>query len=302
MEIIANDANLCGEGPHWDELEQALYWTDIDGRKLYRFLRQEERHELVLAGFEINGFTRQADASFVFTNTRGAWTWRPGQEPVLLASQADGQQCHLNDCLADPEGRVYSGSFHLDADGNSAPSFLFRIDTDGSVHVADDGIRFANGLALSPSGNTLYFTDLAARCVYAYDRRQQDGSLRNRRVFLRLDRSVGLPDGLTVDAEGHLWCAHWFGGCLSRFDPDGTLERRIITPAKQTTSLAFGGADLDEIYVTSAALPNCLILAPDGYDPAKEFSGGPLYRFRAGIQGRTKHRSKVRQVQAAETN
>ena len=298
MEVIANDGNLCGEGPHWDEREQALYWTDINGKRLYRYLWRERRHELVHDGFEINGFTLQDNGGFVFTNGQGAWLSQVGEQPLLLASEVDGKECQLNDCLADPEGRVYSGSWHLDEEGHSSPSFLFRVDTDGSVHVADEGICFSNGLAFSPDCSTLYFTDMVARCIYAYDWRRSDGSLRNRRIFMRVDRSEGMPDGLTVDAEGFLWCAHWFGGCLTRYDPDGKRERRVETPAAQTSSLAFGGPELDEIYITSAGLNNCLVLAPEGYDPAKVFVGGPLYRFRAGIRGQLKHRSRVRKPYA----
>lgn len=293
MDVIANEVNLCGEGPHWDEHEQALYWTDIDGKRLFRYLWREQRHELVHEGLSINGFTRQRDGSFVLTHPGGFWWWRPGEAPVLLAAEADGEPCRLNDCLADPEGRVYSGSYHMDAAGQCAPSYLFRLDTDGSAHIVDEGICFSNGLALSPDGATLYFTDLAARCVYSYERRATDGSLCNRRVFLRLSRSEGLPDGLTVDAEGFLWCAHWFGGCVTRYDPDGTRERRLAVPATQVTSLAFGGPDLDELFITSAALPNCLMLAPEGYRPESVFSGGPLYRTRPGVRGRLKYRSDI---------
>jgi D-xylonolactonase len=235
----------------------------------------------------------QEEGGFLTTSSQGAWLWRPGTDPVLLADQAEGQECRLNDCLADPEGRVYSGSYHLNEDGTSSPSYLFRIDADGTVHIADEGISFSNGLAFSPDGSTLYFTDMVARCIYAYDWRRDDGSLSSRRVYVRIDRSEGMPDGLTVDAEGFLWIAHWFGGCVSRYDPDGVRERKVEFPATQTSSLAFGGPDMGEIYVTSAAMHNCLMLAPRGYDPASVLPGGALYRFRAGIQGLLKFRSRV---------
>lgn len=294
MEIIANDDNLCGEGPHWDPRELALYWTDIEGNRLYRFLWKEHRREVVKEGFEISGFTRQLDGGFVVTNNSGFWTWTPGEDPVLLASEADGRECHLNDCAADPEGRVYSGSWHLDEQGHSSPSYLFRADVDGTVHVVDEGIQFANGLAFSPDCRRLYFADTVARVVYVYDWQRADGSLKNRRIFLHLDRSEGIPDGLAVDADGFLWCAHWFGSCITRYDPDGKLERRIETPAAQTSSLTFGGPDLDEIYVTTASGPGPLALAPEGYDPANVYSGGPLYRFRADIRGQLKYDSRIR--------
>jgi len=106
-------------------------------------------------------------------------------------------------------------------------------------------------------------------------------------------REEGLPDGLTVDAQGFVWCAHWFGACLTRYDPDGKLERRITTPATQTSSLAFGGADLNEIFITSAAASNVLSLAPLGYDPEKLYIGGPLYQLSTNICGKREYRSRV---------
>lgn len=293
LEIIADNGNLCGEGPLWDDRERALYWTDITGRRFYRYLWDERRHELLSDGFEVSGFCRQRDGGFLVTSSKGIWLWRPGEQADLLATEAEGQECVMNDCAADPEGRVFSGSFHLDQNGHSAPSFLFRIDTDGSVHVADEGICFSNGLAFSPDGSHLYFADTAARCIYRYDWRRRDGRLSHRRVFARIDRAEGLPDGLAVDAAGFVWCAHWFGGCVTRYDPDGKRERRVEIPASQTSSLVFGGPGLDEIYVTSAALSNALVLAPVGYDPSSVFVGGPLYRFRCGIQGQLKFRSNI---------
>jgi D-xylonolactonase len=294
VRVVADYRDLCGEGPLWDYEKQILYWTDIDGKKLYRYLWNERRHELIHKGFKVNGFAMQESGGFVVTNSEGAWLWTLGSKPTLLASQADGQECVLNDCIADPEGRVYSGSYHHNPNGPSAPSFLFCIDTDGSVHVADEGIRFSNGLAFSPDGTTLYFSDTTARCIYAYEWHRETGKLTNRRVFVRLPREEGFPDGLTVDAEGFIWCAHWFGACITRYDPDGKRERRVTLPASQTSSLAFGGPDLDLIFVTSAALNNMLDFAPPGYDPSKVFVGGRLYELKSEIQGRKEHHSRIR--------
>ena len=296
IEVVADYGDLCGEGPYWDYDKQILYWTDIDGKKFYRFLWHERRHELVHEGFKVNGFAMQQAGGFVVTNSEGAWLWSPGSKPSLLASQADGQECILNDCIADPEGRVYSGSYHHTPGGIAAPSFLFRIDTDGSVHVADEGIQFSNGLAFSPDASTLYFSDSTARCIYAYDWHHATGKLNNRRVFVRLPREEGFPDGLTVDAEGFVWCAHWFGACITRYDPDGKRERLVRLPPAQTSSLAFGGPDLDVIFVTSASLSNMLDVAPPGYDPEKAFVGGRLYRMKSDVRGRQEHRSRIRPI------
>src|SRR5438270_80213 len=157
--------------------------------------------------------------------------------------------------------------------GVAAPSYLFRIDRDGSVHVVDEGIQFSNGLAFSRDCSTLYFSDSVARCIYAYNWNRETGNLANRRVFVRLPREHGFPDGLTVDAEGFIWCAHWFGARVTRYDPDGKVERVVALPATQTSSLAFEGPDLDVIFVTSASKSNMLTEAPAGYNPERVFVG-----------------------------
>ena len=177
--------------------------------------------------------------------------------------------------------------------GRETLYILGRFDTDGLVHVADEGIQFSNGLASSPDCSTLYFSDSVARCIYAYQWRRETGKLSNRRVFIRLPREQGIPDGLTVDAEGFIWCAHWFGACITRYDPDGKLERRINMPATQVSSLAFGGPDLDVIFVTSASLNHMLEEAPPGYDPNRVFVGGRLYQMRSDVQGRKEYRSRI---------
>jgi D-xylonolactonase len=293
IHVVADYGDLCGEGPLWDEQKQILYWTDIDGKKFYRYRWNERRHELIHEGFKVNGFTLQENGGFVVTNSEGIWLWNQQSKPILLVSEADGKDCTLNDCVADPEGRVYSGSYHHNPSGTALPSFLFCVDTDGSVHVVDEGIKFSNGLAFSPDCKTLYFSDTVARCVYAYDWHRDTGKLTNRRVFVRLPREEGFPDGLAVDSEGFLWCAHWFGGCISRYDPDGKRERLVRIPATQTSSLAFGGPELGVIFITSAGLSNMLDMAPAGYDPNKVYVGGRLYQMKAGVQGKKEFRSRV---------
>jgi hypothetical protein len=182
-------------------------------------------------------------------------------------------------CFMLPRLRWYN-ALRLRISAVAALSYLFRIDTDGSVHVADEGIRFSNGLAFSLDCSTLYFSGSVARCIHAYDWNRETGKLTNRRVFVRVPREHGFPDGLTVDAESFLWCAQWFGARITRYDPDGKVERIITLPATQTSSLAFGRPDLGTIFVTSASLSNMLWEAPPGYDPDSVFVGGRLYQMR----------------------
>jgi len=159
--------------------------------------------------------------------------------------------------------------------------------------VLDDGFHLANGLAFSPDDRTLYFTDSAARRIYAYDYNSQTGEVRNRRVLVQLSPDEGLPDGLTVDEEGFLWSAHWYGSCVVRYDPDGKAERRIATPAKQTSCVTFGGQDLADLYITSAGRSEPMPVMPPGYDADNGFFGGPLYRISAGVRGRPTRKTRI---------
>jgi sugar lactone lactonase YvrE len=159
--------------------------------------------------------------------------------------------------------------------------------------VLDDGIHLANGIGFSPDATQLYFTDSAARIIYRYDYDVQSGAARNRSVLVRVPLDQGIPDGLAVDAEGFLWSAQWYGGCVVRYDPEGKVERRVITPAKQTSSLAFGGPNLDELFITSAAQHFPSPLVPPNYDPGWGCIGGPLYRLKAGIQGKPQFKARM---------
>jgi D-xylonolactonase len=104
-------------------------------------------------------------------------------------------------------------------------------------------------------------------------------------VLVAVPPDEGLPDGLTVDAEGYLWSAQWYGSAVVRYDPDGKVERRIQTPAKQTSCATFGGADLGDLYITSAAHSEPMPVMPAGYDAVGGLFGGALYRTRPGVRG-----------------
>lgn len=132
----------------------------------------------------------------------------------------------------------------------------------------------------------MYFTDSIGRLIYAYDYDAATGDVHNRRVLIEVPKEEGIPDGLTVDAEGYLWSAHWYGSSVVRYDPDGRVERRIETPAKQTSSCAFGGKQLDELYITSAARSEPTTEMPPAYDAETGYFGGALYMARPGVQGR----------------
>jgi sugar lactone lactonase YvrE len=287
LSVLADYGDLCGEGPIWDVKAQRLYWADIDGRKFFCYDWASRKHWPVKEGWEVTGVALNRPGGFVVANHSGIWLWDGAGEPRLLAEQVEGSRCRMNDCIADPAGRFLAGSNLYDPANQDYPlGKLIRVDRDGAAHILDEGIHLANGLGFSVDAKTLYFTDSAARIIYAYDYDAKTGSARNRRVFVNVPATSGVPDGLTVDAEDFVWSAEWYGSRVVRYDPDGKIERAIETPAKQTSSLTFGGPELTDIFITSAGRSQPMPIMPPGYDPSAGNFGGALYHLNLGIRGK----------------
>ena len=270
-----------------------LYWTDCVARRFYGYDPASNSHEILKGGLEINGYRLDRSGGYIITNSTGIWHWDGADGLTLIASEVDGAKCQMNDCVSDPAGRLFAGSVFYDPTKEYELGKLMRVDRDGKVTIVDEGFHISNGLAFSTDYATLYFADSAGRCIYAYDYDSGTGNLRNRRVLIEVPRDEGLPDGLAVDAEGFLWSAQWYGSCVVRYDPDGKVERRIETAAKQTSSLTFGGDGFTDIFITSAGRSEPMPVMPPGYDPVNGFFGGPLYHINVGIAGRPECKTDI---------
>lgn len=293
LEIIANDNNLCGEGPIWDAERQRLYWNDMNASLVFQYDWQTGVSQTISTGLMAAGMTFNTDGSLLFAGFSGLHLWRgPGDFKTLLTHH-DGEELFFNDVLADEHGRLYAGTIYWNADGTMVKTGkLYRINPDLSVHVLDAGFGMANGLGLSLDGKTLYFADSTARRIYAYQVDSATGNVSKRRDFVRVPSDEGMPDGVTVDAEGFIWCAQWYGSQVVRYDPDGKVERRIQLPVTQIASLIFGGPELNELYITTAYENFPSAFMQPGYDPNTAVCGGALYRTRLNIQGRLDFKSK----------
>jgi sugar lactone lactonase YvrE len=291
--VLIDDGNLCGEAPLWDASQQKLYWTDCAGCKFYSYDWASRRREVLLQDFEVNGCALDRSGGFTFANNSGVWFWNRKDPPMSVVSTVGDVKLQLNDCIADPKGRLLAGSCFYNPSTIYPLGKLFCIQPDGEVQILDEGFHLANGLGFSLDGNTLYFTDSVARMIYAYAYDSMTGRVRDRRAFVKVDSNSGVPDGLTVDAEGYVWSAEWYGGRISRYDPDGTLERQILVPAKQSSSLTFGGPDLRDIFITSAGRSEPMPVMPPGYDPRTGYFGGALFHLNIGIQGRLEYQTRL---------
>lgn len=292
--VIADDNNLCGEAPIWDPKEQKLYWTDCVGRKFYSYDWRSRNKTVVLDDFEVNGCALDKSGDLVFSNNSGVWLWDRGSSPKLLVAALGSDRLQLNDCVADPNGRLIAGSNLYDPAGDYQLGKLFSISSSGGVKILDEGFHLANGLGFSSDSKTLYFADSVARKVFAYSYDVSTGDVRDRRIFIELDEHSGVPDGVTVDADDFVWVAEWYGSCVSRFDPDGELERKVSIPAKQSSSMIFGGPELRDLFVTSAARSEPMPAMPLGYDAESGYFGGALFHLNVGITGKPEYRTELR--------
>lgn len=280
-ELIADYGCQTGEGPLWHEDEGCLYWVDIPKGCLFRYDPASERHEKVYQGDIIGGFTIQANGSLLLFGERGSVRrWHDGDVRTILDEIPDERNTRFNDVIADPEGRVFCGTM---PDGDR-PGRLYRLDPDCSVTLVVGDAGISNGLGFTPDLSFLYHTNTTGGYIdrYRYDR--ASGEIKDPVRFITIDDGQGMPDGMTVDAEGYVWSARWDGGVLIRYTPEGEPERSYQFPAKKVSSVAFGGPDYADLYVTTAG----------GEDKATEGDGaGGLYRLRPGVQGRPEFRSRI---------
>lgn len=282
LSIVANYHCRVGENPLWDEREGRLYWADIESARLFRVDHASGAHECFYRderpGAMIGGFTFQADGSLLlFEVDCIAQLSKSGTRRVLVRD-IDLEMQRFNDVIADPEGRVFAGTIGKTAHSGG----LFRIDLDGSITPLWRGTGCANGMGFTPDLRHFYWTCSTTHCIFVADYDRESGALHNRRDFYRAPTAEGVPDGMTVDSAGSLWTARWGGSALLRLTPEAELVERVPFPVSAVSSAAFGGPNLDVLYVTTA-----------GGNVDDDAADGTLYRMPVAVPGTAEFRSRI---------
>lgn len=288
LEIIADDNNVVGEGPIWDGERQRLVWTDIESGLVYQIDAKGNKsiinRDLIVGCIGLNN-----DGRLILAGRTGVWLWKGQGDYTTLVTEFEGEALNFNDGIIGPNNRLYAGTVYWGENGMEKLGKLYLIEGDGSTRVVVDDVELSNGLGFSPDNRTLYYTDTTARKIYAFDVAAGSGELSNKRVFVTVPGDEGIPDGMTVDAEGFVWSAQWYGSQVVRYDPDGAVERRIPMPVQQVSCVMFGGPDLTNLYITTAAYSWSSDVAPPGYNFDAPNIGGALYRLRTDVQGKPEH-------------
>lgn len=271
--IESSGRSILGEGPLWSARDNAVYWVDILGQRLRRYSLADASIASWDMPEPIGWVIERRDKPGFIAGFAGGFA-QLTLDPIAIRPIGDPEPDlpgnRMNDAKADPNGRIWAGTMAADCKGESGS--LYRLDPDFHWARVDGPYGIANGPAISADGRTLFHTDTARGEIYRFAV-DEDGSLGDRRQFLRFEPDWGAPDGMTLDAGGGLWVAHWGGGRVSRFTPEGKLDRAIALPASQITSCTFAGPNLDRMFVTSAA---------DGVD---EPDAGKLFEINPGCRG-----------------
>lgn len=255
LQKISSPLCQLGEGLCWHQPTQTLFWLDIEGHTIHRYDPQNKQMQSqttdkfigMITGLDNGGLRAFADGEIWdlditdFTNI----TWIKITENFTH----NAPDVLVNDGKADRFGGLVVGCKHTTCEQPTASLYYFKNGAKQGQVMASN-ITVCNGPAFSPDGKTMYFADTPTGNIMAYDY-EAGGHISNERIFVRLSGG-GIPDGMTVDADGYLWNAEWGGSCVKRYNPNGTVERIIEMPVPHVTNVCFGGDDLKTLFITTA--------------------------------------------------
>lgn len=287
IRAVSDRVASLGECPVWSGEERALYWEDIEGRKIHRFDPDTEATETR----ELSG----RPGSFVLTDTPGELLvaletslvildFATGQTTDVVTVEDPARGNRLNDGRCDPAGRYIVGTMHPEPELGLAEGSLYSIGSRGEVDTLETEVIVPNGLVFDAARSRMYWTDTPRYVIWMWDYDIETGTRSNKRVFFdyrKHEHVHGVPDGACLDAEGFYWSASVYGWALTRIDPDGSVDRIVDLPLQKPSMPAFGGRDLDTLYVTTISNAGLTPSEPgrDGFVP------GQLLALEPGVKG-----------------
>jgi len=283
-ELLLDARARLGEGPVWDAAEGCLWWVDILGESVHRTDPGSGRDRVFTVGQMIGAAALRASGGLVLAVQEGflAMDASTGDLEMLAPVEKDNPVTRMNDGKVDPTGRFWAGTTAIDH--RPGAGTLYRLDPDHGVTPALTQVTISNGLDWSVDGRTMYYIDTPTRRVDRFRFEASTGTISDRQPAVSIRAEAGDPDGMTVDAEGFLWVALWGGWGVERYAPDGRLDRRVEVPVAQASSCAFGGPDLDLLFITTARKD----FPPEGFPDQP--NAGSLFACRPGVRGRAPFR------------
>jgi sugar lactone lactonase YvrE len=262
MEEIKNEVVIAyktdaalGEGAIWNYETNELYWIDIEGKSFNIFNPTTNKNRSFSTTSQIGTVVPKNNNEALIALTDGIYTINvhTGETSLFLDMKADLVGCRLNDGKCDPAGRLWIGSMHWEQKKGHAK--LFSINNKAELNTKIDSVTISNGIVWTADKKTMYYIDTPTSQIKAYDYDNATGNISNERVAVQVAPELGFPDGMTIDEEDMVWVGMWNGNAVIRFNPKtGKVLQKVEVPAHNITSCAFGGKNLDTLYITSAKL------------------------------------------------
>ncbi|WP_338777968.1 SMP-30/gluconolactonase/LRE family protein [Metabacillus sp. FJAT-52054] len=251
-ELVYDAKAILAEGPVWDDREGLLYWIDIHGKAIHIFNPDTKKDRLIDTGEKIGAISLSEKGDLIAALENGFYRIdsKTGKKTFLTDPESDKPDNRFNDGKCDPTGRFLAGTMQKEGQGTTGA--LYSMDENQKVRKLINEAGISNGLAWNESGDTFYYIDTPTQKVAAFDYDLNSGSLSNKRIVIEIPEDEGHPDGMTIDAEGNLWIAHFNGSRVSRWNPNtGEKLEEVKLPVSQVTCCTFGGDQLDVLYITT---------------------------------------------------
>lgn len=273
-----------GEGPRWDEKSQRLLFVDIMRGAVHDFDPASGADRVVIIGRPVGVVACTHDDTLIVGAQGGFFKAdrTTGHIRLIAAVEETEEDLRLNDGNCDSHGRFWAGSLSMSERPQAGA--LYRLDSQGAVTCVMRGVTISNGIDWAPDDTRMYYVDTPTGMIEVFDYEPVCGGLSNRRPFAVISAEHGRPDGLTVDADGGVWVALWNGGAVRRYTSEGHLDAVIPVPVSCPTSCAFGGPELEDLYITSARV------ALSHAERVAQPHAGSLFRCRPGVRGRLANR------------
>ena len=246
---------LLGEGAIWNHKENTLYWVDIEGKKLHiydpnkqsdRFLATESSPGTVVPYTEKEAVIALVDGIYYID-------LQTGTTRILSDVESNRPENRFNDGKCDPNGNLWVGSMHYDQ--SKAIASVYRVKRTGETTTLIENVTISNGIVWSKDKKTMYYIDTPTAVIKAFDFNPDTSEISNERIVVEVSPEDGFPDGMAIDENDHLWVGMWNGDAVAQYDPVcGELIRKVIVPAHNVTACAFGGDNLDTLYITTSSL------------------------------------------------
>lgn len=269
-----------GEGALWNYKTQEFYWVDIEGKTLNIYNPKTKTNKVIKTPSRVGTVVPYTKQQAVVALEDGIYkiNLENGDLKQISNVESDITENRFNDGKCDPKGNLWVGSMHLK---ESLPNAnLYKVEPNGVTTKMVDSVTISNGIVWSKDTKKMYYIDTPSKSIKSYDYDIETSTISNEKIAVNIPESLGYPDGMTIDENDTLWVGLWNGNAVAQFDPKtGELISKIEVPAHNVTACAFGGENLDILYITTST--NDMT-----EEERKKYPlAGSIFKYKPGIKG-----------------